>query len=146
MNKVSFKIITIKEEKKRKKYGAHSHVRATARLEEHIIHSRGQRYVVPLSKNKKLEQKQVGSLKTLLSSAVLVWLNDLLISLLNKLSKINIYTSLMKLLKAQKRRITVASSNKIHSNLWQKKDKNDLYWESSLANIENEVNRCQKVG
>ena len=41
----------VKNRKKyKKKYGAHSHVRATARLEEHIIHSRGQRYVVPLNK------------------------------------------------------------------------------------------------
>ena len=43
---------------KKKKYGAHSHVRATARLEEHIIHSRGQRYVVPLTKNQKTPKKK----------------------------------------------------------------------------------------
>ena len=42
---------------KKKKYGAHSHVRATARLEEHIIHSRGQRYVVPLALPKKNKTK-----------------------------------------------------------------------------------------
>ena len=43
--------------KKEKKYGAHSHVRATARLEEHIIHSRGQRYVVPLTTTTKEKLK-----------------------------------------------------------------------------------------
>ena len=45
---------------KKKKYGAHSHVRATARLEEHIIHSRGQRYVVPLAQQTGDTQKQSG--------------------------------------------------------------------------------------
>ena len=44
--------LLLKKRKKEKKYGAHSHVRATARLEEHIIHSRGQRYVVPLNQEK----------------------------------------------------------------------------------------------
>ena len=43
---------------KEKKYGAHSHVRATARFEEHIIHSRGQRYVVPL----KYELEQINKM------------------------------------------------------------------------------------
>ena len=43
------KVIYKKEIRKKKKNGAHSHVRATARLEEYIIHSRGQRYVVPLT-------------------------------------------------------------------------------------------------
>ena len=38
-----------KKKKNKKKYGAHSHVRATARREEHIIHSRGQPYVVRLA-------------------------------------------------------------------------------------------------
>ena len=52
MNKITIQIYVefsdiFKE--REKKYGAHSHVRATARLEEHIIHSRGQRYVVPLN-------------------------------------------------------------------------------------------------
>ena len=42
--------IRLSYKEKEKKYGAHSHVRATARLGEHIIHSRGQRYVVPLKR------------------------------------------------------------------------------------------------
>ena len=49
MSRFQLFVINIEKEEK-KKYGAHSHVRATARLEEHIIHSRGQRYVVPLAR------------------------------------------------------------------------------------------------
>ena len=56
---------------KRKKYGAHSHVRATARLEERIIHSRGQRYVVPLNTN------QITQHKTLVLIIMLTKLCDL---------------------------------------------------------------------
>ena len=44
----------------KKKYGAHSHVRATARVRTHIIHSRGQRYVVPLIIPRVFTVKEVG--------------------------------------------------------------------------------------
>ena len=46
-------------DKKEKKYGAHSHVRATARLEEHIIHSGKLPYVVRHKRNNKLSNNNV---------------------------------------------------------------------------------------